>query len=167
MKSFGFGLISLIMIGVGGQATAQQTYDLTLQAGTGSFTIDVPPPGTHIGLFLQASPGGGTPGNELTAMSFDLGGDIFDFSNEDVPGSASVQFDSSGDVTSISYLGTDNGDTLTVQPNNINGVDFSLGGTHNSSGTVTAALVVPEPASMGLMMVALAGMAAARRRRQV
>jgi hypothetical protein len=175
MKNFGFGLISLIIIGASGQATAQLTYDLTLQGGTGSFTIDAPPPGVNLtGVFLEAA-GGGTAGNELTAMSFDFGGDIFDLSNENSLGTASVRFDpSSGDLTSIVYLGTGNGETLDVKPISMNGVEFSLAPSStsgssgfSSSGTVTAALVVPEPASMGLMMVALAGMAAARRRRQV
>jgi hypothetical protein len=171
MKSFGFGLIGLIMIGVSAQASAQQTYDLTLQAtgpsnpptGTGSFTIDVLPPGTLGGLFLEGPPSGpGSPGSELTDMSFDFGGNIFDLSSENVPGSASAQFDSSGDLISIGYLGTDSsGDVLSI-----NGLDYDLQGTSVSSiGTITAA-AVPEPTSMTLMTVALVGMVAVRRRRQ-
>ena len=173
MKSFGLGLIGLIMIGVSAQATAQQTHDLTLQAtgpfvpptGTGSFTIDVPPPGTLGGLFLEGPPSGpGSPGNELTDMSFDFGGNIFDLSSENVPGSASVQFNSSGDLISIGYLGMDSsGDVLSI-----NGLDYDLQGTSGSSiGTITAAAaLVPEPASMTLMTAALVGMVAVRRRRQ-
>ncbi len=175
MKSFGFGLIGLIMIGVSAQASAQQTYDLSLQAtappnnnpptGMGSFTIDVPPPGTNLsGLFLEGPPGGGAPGNELTDMSFDFGGNIFDLSSESSPGSASVQFDSSGDLISIGYLGMDSsGDALSI-----NGLDYTLFGTNGSPssiGTITAA-AVPEPTSMTLMTVALVGMVAVRRRRQ-
>ena len=166
MKSFGLGLAGLIIVAASAPATAQQTYDLNLLAtgpfnpptGTGSFTIDALPPGTDLtGLFLE----GGFPGNELTSMSFDLAGEIFDFSTEVVPGSASVLFDPSGNLTRIGYAGTDgHGDTLSI--NNLDYVVF--GPNLDSRGTITAA--VPEPASMALITAALVGMVAVHRRRR-
>jgi hypothetical protein len=171
MKGFGFGIIGLIVIGATAPATAQQqTYDLTLQAtagfpptGTGSFTIDAPPPGADLlGLFLQGPPGGGSPGNELLDMSFDFGGDIFDFSNENAAASASVQFNSSGNLISVGYLGTDSSGNALF----INLLDYTLSGpTLNSSGAITSATLVPEPASMALMTAALIGIVAVRRHR--
>jgi hypothetical protein len=170
MRSFVFGIIGLVIIGASAPASAQQTYDLNLLAtgpsnpptGTGSFTIDALPPGANLtGLFLQGPPGSGTSGNELTSMSFDFAGEIFDFSTEVVPGSATVLFDSSGNLSRIGYLGTDgHGDTLTI-----NNLDYFVSGPNlNSLGTITAA--VPEPASMALITAALVGMVAVRRRRR-
>jgi hypothetical protein len=166
MRSFVFGIIGLVIIEASAPASAQQTYDLNLQAtagfnpatGTGSFTIDALPPGTDLtGLFLE----GGFPGNELTSMSFDLAGEIFDFSTEVVPGSASVLFDPSGNLTRIGFAGTDgHGDTLSI--NNLDYVVF--GPNLDSRGTITAA--VPEPASMALITAALVGMVAVHRRRR-
>jgi len=172
MKSLSFGIFGLIVVAASAPAAAQQTYDLTLQAtgpfmpptGTGSFTIDALPPGLDLtGVFLQGPPGTGSPGNELTAMSFDFDGDIFNFSNEAAPGSAVVRFDTtSGDLTSIFYVGTDSsGDTLSI-----NGLSYQLLGTNFSSIGVITASAVPEPASMTLITAALFGIVAVRRLRR-
>jgi hypothetical protein len=168
MKSFGLGLAGLIIVAASAPATAQQTYDLNLLAtgptnpptGTGTFTIDVLPPGLDsTGVFLQGPPGIGVAGNELTAMSFDLAGVTFDFVSEPAP-IASVQFDSSGNLTSIGYFGSDgSGDTLSIT-----GLAYIVSGPNlDSVGIITAA--IPEPASMGLMTAALLGIVGVRRRR--
>jgi hypothetical protein len=143
-------------------ALAQVTYDLTLDgqggtpaSGTGIITIDTAPPGNNTsGVYLES-----LPGNDLLSMSFTLGADTFDLGNELAP--SDVVFDTSGDLLSISYNGTDNGDLLSIT-----GLSYQDIGanalTVNGAVSLTA---VPEPASMAMLGAGLLTLSALRRRR--
>jgi hypothetical protein len=164
MKRLAPALFSALAIGFLPHAAAADSYNLSLTAtgpsspplGTGSFSIDTPPPGLFgAGIYLE-----GVVGSNLLSLSFTLGADTFDLSDEFAP--ALVEFDGGGNVSSISYLGLSGGALLSVS-----GLSYNLtGGSVASTGTITAS-VVPEPASMTVLAAGLIGLAALHRRRSI
>ena len=95
-------------------------------------------------------------------MSFTLGGDTFDLSNEFAPGQADVQFDQSGDLLGITYSGMDNGDILSI-----NGLGYQDVGANAATFAGTVGITaVPEPASVAMLGAGLLTLSALRRRRK-
>jgi hypothetical protein len=137
-----------------------QTYDLTFTSpqgsqfsGTGQFTIATPP----------ASSGDQTYGNDgfpgdgvLTSLTFDVGGLTQD------PSGVFFVFFTGTTVTGVHIFSAFAANTLSAAQNNL---AYTI--DHNfdevvATGTITAALVsvpsVPEPASLPLVVMGLAGL---------